>query len=323
MIGRARDCARGLRSATVGIVSGSAVVNNGRKVASNRAMPRALVIAIVIVLGLVARTTAAHADNVDTLIKDLRSGSDYKVRLSAVLALAKLGDARAIDPLIGALSDSDKTVRGAAAVTLGKLVDASTPTATRTKLVTALDRLIARETTASVKTQATKTKQIVAALGAPAVAVAKGGIFVDVGLMAAVPKLAEPVDAMKALMRKTTQTVLTRKAGDMMQTWSTGKTPTKPQLEAKGVKGFQVDGTVNEVSVKQKGSTATVSCKVSMLIASFPNPSIFAVLSGGAAVQGSNDPRDIELGKVDCVAAVVEDLVASKVVSAIRTKASQ
>lgn len=283
-------------------------------------MHRALVIAVVVVLGLGARATTARADNVDALIRDLRTGSDYKVRLSAVLALAKLGDPRAIDPLIGALSDGDKTVRGAAAVTLGKLVDASTPAATRTKLVDALDKLIKRESNASVKTQATKTRQLVAALG---VAAAAGGIFVDVGLMAAVPKVAEPAAAMKALMRKTTQTVLTRKAADMQQSWPTGKAPTKPQLDAKGVKGFQVDGTVNEVSVKQKGSTATVSCKVSMLIASFPDPSIFAVLSGGAAVQGSNDPRDIELGKTDCVAAVVEDLVASKVVPAIRTKARQ
>ena len=282
---------------------------------------RGLAIALLVVLGLGAQT--ARADNVDALIRDLKSGSDYKARLSAVLALAKLGDPRAIDPLVGALSDSDKTVRGASAVTLGKLVDQSTPAATRTRITDALDKLIAREATASVKTQAEKTKKIIAALGTSAPPTAASGLYVDVGLMAAEAVKAEPVAAMKALMRKTTQTVLTRKGPDMQQTWITGKTPTKPQLDAKGVKGFQVDGTVNEVTVKTKGSTATVSCKVSMLIATYPPASIFAVLTGGAAVQGSNDPKDIELAKTDCVSAVVEDLVASKVVAAIRTKAKQ
>lgn len=294
-------------------------VRYGRRV-SVRVIGLALV-AVLVALGVAA--APAHADNVDTLIKDLKSGSDYKIRLSAVLALAKLGDKRAIDPLVGALADSDKTVRGASTVALGKLVDASTPAATRTKITAALDKLIARESTASVKTQAEKTKAIIAALGAATPPPASGGIYVEVGPMAAEKGKAEPVDLMKSLMRSTVQSVLKSRGKDFAQTWITGKTPTKAQLEAKGVKGFQVDGTVNEVGVKTKGSTATVSCKVSMLIATYPPPSIFAVLSGGAAVQGSNDPKDIELAKSDCVAAVVEDLVASKVVGAIKTKAAQ
>jgi len=287
-------------------------------------MTRVLLLALVVVLGLGGHATVAHADNIDTLVSDLKTGSDYKVRLSAVLALAKLGDQRAIDALVAALGDSDKTVRGASVVTLGKLVDASTAATTLTRITGALDKLIARERNDSVKKQAEKTRQIVDALAtATTTAPVAGGIYVNVGAMAAEAKKAEPVAAMKALMRKTTVTMLTRKSADLQQTWITGKTPTAPQLQAKGVKGFQVDGTVNELTVKTKGSTATVSCKVSMLIATFPSPSIFAVLTGGAAVQGSNDARDIEAAKTDCVAAVVEDLVESKIIPAIRTKARQ
>lgn len=285
-------------------------------------MHRGLLFVLVLLLGLGARVATVHADNVDQLIKDLKTGSDYKVRLSAVLALAKVGDKRAIDPLIGALADSDKTVRGASAVALGKLLDATTPDATRTRAAKALDTLIARETNASVKKQAENTRQILAAIVAAAAAsTAAGGIYVDIGAMAAEAGKAEPTATLKALMRKTTVSIMGSKAKDMQLTWPTGKTPTQAQLTAKGVKGFQLDGTVNEVTVKTKGSSATVSCKISMLIATFPPPSIFAVLSGTAAVQGSNDPRDIELAKTDCVAALVEDLIASKVVSAIRTKA--
>lgn len=298
-------------------------MNKRRAVASKPAMLRALLVGLAIVLGLAVTARPAHADNVDALIKDLKSGSDYKIRLSAVLALAKLGDKRAIEPLADALGDRDKTVRGASAVALGKLVDASVSMALREKILAGLDALEKRESASSIKTQAQKTRAIVKGLApppAPAAAPGKGAIYVDVGAMAAT---VEPSAALKTLMRKTAQGMLKSKGAEMLQTWPGGKNPGKKDLDAKGVRGFHVDGTVNELVVKQKGSTATVSCKISMLIATYPEKSIFAVLSGGAAVQGSNDAKDIELAGKDCVAAVIEDLVATKVVPTIRSKAKQ
>ena len=81
----------------------------------------------MLALAVVAALAApARADKVDDLVRDLKTGSDYKVRLSAALSLAKLGDKRAIPAFVIALNDKDKTVRGAAAVSLGKLVDAAT-----------------------------------------------------------------------------------------------------------------------------------------------------------------------------------------------------
>src|SRR5688572_14819827 len=71
---------------------------------------------VALVAVLLVGLGAARADNVDKLLADLKSGRDYKVRLSAALSLAKLGDARAIPGLLDALEDDDKTVRGAAAV---------------------------------------------------------------------------------------------------------------------------------------------------------------------------------------------------------------
>ena len=282
---------------------------------------RAVLVLVVLAFGVVAMPTAVRADNVDVLVRDVKSGSDYKVRLSAVLALAKLGDKRGIPALVGALGDSDKTVRGAAAVALGKLVTAATPATTRKQVKTALEKLVARESTDSVKKVAEKTlAQLAAIEEAAAVTDAPGGgVYVAVADMAS---KAEPIDKLKALAKKTVQTTLTRKGKEFLQTWPGGKVPTKTQLAAKKVMGFYVDGTVNEITVKQKGASATVSCKISMLIASFPEKSIFAVLTGNASVAGSNDERDIALAKEDCVAAVIEDLVASKVVPTIKTKAA-
>ncbi|MBK9037124.1 MAG: HEAT repeat domain-containing protein [Myxococcales bacterium] len=278
-------------------------------------------VAIVVALALVAVAApgVAWADNVDVLIRDVKGGSDYKVRLSAVLALAKLGDQRGVPALVGALADGDKTVRGAAAVALGKVVTAATPATTRAQARTALEKLLARDSTDSVKKVAAKTLKKLDAIDAATITspVTTGGVFVLVAEMAS---KAEP--ELKALAKKTAQTTLSRKAKEFMQTWPSGKAPTKKDLTSKKVSGFYLDGTVNEVTVKQKGASATVSCKISMLIASYPEKSIFAVLTGNASVAGSNDESDIALAKQDCVAAVIEDLVASKVVPTIRTKAA-
>ncbi len=276
-------------------------------------------LAVVAILALVvARPTAARADNIDVLIKDAKSGSDYKVRLAAVLGLAKVGDKRGIPALIGALGDSDKTVRGAAAVALGKLITAATPATTRGQAKTALEKLLAKESTDSVKKVAQKTLDQLAALEAASSAVTTGGIYVSVDKMAS---KAEPVEELRKLMRDTATSVLSKKAKDFMQTWPGGKAPTKKDLTAKSVSGFYLDGTVNELTVKQKGASATISCKINMLIATYPEKSIFGMLTGTASVAGSSDASDIALAKQDCVAAVVEDLVQSKVIPTIRQKA--
>ncbi len=268
---------------------------------------------------LVCGMATARADNVDALIRDLKTGSDYKIRLSAALSLAKLGDKRAIAGFVVALSDTDKTVRGAAAVGLGKLVDASTPKGQRAQVVKALDALIGRETSDSVKKQAEKSAQIIRALDGGGGGALTGAVFVDVGPMSA---KAEPAAKLRALMKKTIEKEFGAKAqGVMMIAWPGGKSPSRKDLDAKKVGGYHVDGTLTEVTVKEKGSSATVSCKVSMLIATFPEKSVFGFLNGGASVTASSDPSDIELAKEDCLSAVVSDLVAKKIIPTIKIKA--
>jgi len=58
-----------------------------------------------------------------------------------------------------------------------------------------------------------------------------------------------------------------------------------------------------------------------MLLASYPDKSIFGLLNGGASVQATGSARDIALAREDCVSAVVEDLIAKKIVPTINTKA--
>lgn len=264
--------------------------------------------------------SAARADNVDDLMRDLKGGSDYKVRLSAALSLAKLNNKRAIPAFVIALSDSDKTVRGASAVALGKLIDATVSKAQRTQVKTALERMIGKESSDSAKKQAQKTLEMIVAMESGGASVAASSVFVDIGPMSSKAAKGDNVK-LKALMKKTTEKTFGSKGKELAITWAGGKSPTRKDLDAKKVSGFHVDGTLTEMTVKEKGSAATVSCKVSMLIATFPEKSVFGFLNGGANVSASNDAADIALAGEDCLAAVVEDLVAKKIIPTIKIKA--
>jgi hypothetical protein len=154
---------------------------------------------------------------------------------------------------------------------------------------------------------------------------------------------------LKGLMVKVANQTMTRVASNMATTWPGGGVPTQAMLQAKSTVGFYVDGTVNVVQVTQAGakpgakpdpttgakpdakpgakpdakpgSSMTVSCKINMLLADYPNKSIFGLLTGGASVQASGSTNDLALAREDCVSAVVEDLIAKKIVPTICTKA--
>jgi len=283
---------------------------------------RATLTTIAGVLALVVLLLArvAHADNVDTLIGQLEDSSD-KVRLSAALNLTKLGDTKAILGLIKRLdsnNESAKNVRSAAAVGLGALVGEKVKGSQRELAIKALRAAQENDPSEFVKAQAEKALEKIGATGGAAPTGTGGSIYVNVGPMSSKTGGANDTK-FREMMVKVSAKTLTRVAANMQQTWS-GGVPTKAQLAAKGFQGFYVDGTLNEVKIEKAGNTATISCKVSMLLASFPERSVFGFLNGGAKVQGSTSQRDIDLGSEDCVSAVIEDLIAKKIVPTIKSK---
>ena len=283
-----------------------------------RAARRVVAITVFVVLGW----RPAFADNVDALVQQLGNDDSDKVRLSAALSLTKLGTERAILPMAKALlADGDKNVRSACAVGLSKIVTARTSSSLRNIAVANLKKAAAEDESDFVKAQAQKA---LAAIGGGGSGTPQpgggGGIYVNIGPMSSKtgggddPKLRD-------LMRKTASKTMGRVAGDMAITWPGGD-PKKADLDKKGVAGFYVDGTLNELAVKQgSASSATVSCKISMLLASFPDKSVFGFLNGGASVQSSGRTTDLALAREDCVSAVVEDLIAKKIVPTIKAKA--
>jgi hypothetical protein len=280
---------------------------------------------IALVLAALLGASVARADNVDELVRQLDGDASDKVRLSAALNLSKLGDARAILPLIKAIgNDSDKTVRGAAAVGLGKLVTDKTRPVIKNLAVATLSR--ARDSDASdfVRSEAEKALRAIGVSGTTstpsAPTVGGGAIYVNIGPMSSRTGDSAVDARLKALMVKVASRTMSRVASQMATTWP-GGAPSKAMLEAKSTVGFYVDGTVNEMNVKETGSSMTVSCKINMLLASYPDKSIFGMLNGGASVQASGSSNDVALAREDCVSAVVEDLIAKKIVPTIHTKA--
>jgi hypothetical protein len=76
--------------------------------------------ALAFVIMMMTFLRVAHADRVGDLTAMLSSSSE-KTRISAVVSLAKLGDKRALKPLVTALHDPNAQIRALAATALGKL----------------------------------------------------------------------------------------------------------------------------------------------------------------------------------------------------------
>lgn len=270
---------------------------------------------LIPVLVLLFHGTAA-ADGVDRLMAQLERGSDYKIRVSAAINLGKLGDQRAIPALTNALSDSNDNVRGAAAASLGMLVDGSTDQKSRQRVLGVLDGLVKRDGSSLVRKQAQRAQERIRKL--PAQSAEAGGIYVNIGAMAT--KAAEAPGKLKQLMRTTTEQTFSKRASTMMTAWPAGGEPSTQQLRAKKTSAFHVDGTLVALEIQSKGNATLVSCKVSMLLATFPEKSMFGFLDGGARVESGSSPREIQYAQEDCVTAVVEDLVSRKIIPVIQQR---
>ncbi len=258
------------------------------------------------------------SDRVSRLVSQLATGSDYKVRLSAALNLAKLRDMRAVPALARAVErDRDKNVRAVAATSLAKLIDASTPDGARNRAVDVLAKAAKKDRDSFVRERAERALKEVRAIAKSGKGGSGTSIYVNVGAMSVTPKGA---GELRNLMRRTAEKQFKSKAKAMMTSWPGGGTPSAKELRASGAAGYHVDGTLTSLQMSESGNSTLVTCKISMLIATYPEKSIFGFLDGGAKVQAGTSAKDIQYARQDCVAAVVEDLVAKKVIPTIETR---
>lgn len=264
-------------------------------------------------LGGLTAAPDARADKVDRLINQLRGASSYKVRLSAALSLTKLGDPRALGPMVRALRDREKTIRGVAAAGLAKLVDERTPAKRRARVQRALRRTIQTDKNSFVRRQAQKAYNRIESLGSSGGG--RGSLFVDVGSMG--DKTGRN-GALRTLMRKTVAKTFQSEARGVKLRLPGSSKPARKSLRQ--MSAYHVDGTITSLEVSSSGRSSQVACKVSMLIATYPEKSMFGFLKGGAQVTTGSSSRDVQYGKQDCVAAVIADLVARKVIPTLESR---
>jgi hypothetical protein len=270
----------------------------------------------IVVVAAILWCQAALADRVDDLAQKLRSDPDYKVRLSAALNLGKLGDARAVDAFIDALRDSDKTVRGVAASALGKLVGAGTSVDAQGRAIAALERA-ANDADNIVRSEAGRSLSAIKALRGTASVPQGKGVYVEVGPMADNTRKSP---ALPGVMRQQVVDGLGKHAPQYLLRWPTGRAPTDSDLRSKGAKAFYVDGSLVALTVNK--SPPGVVCSVSLLLATYPGKSIFGFMKGGAEVTaGSSTDRALTEATSDCLGAVLDDLVATKLVPTIQSRA--
>jgi hypothetical protein len=248
------------------------------------------------VLLLAAASARGASDvKVDELCRAVIEDGNYKVRVQAALVLGKLGDPRAVQPLIKALADQNKTVRGIAASALGQLGDASA--------VEPLRDLLRHESDSFVRGQAEKA---VAALSSSGGGGPKRGakIYVNFGAFVGGVKSAGP-DASKILHE-----ALSRELGKMPIVTLTLNPADQHNFGKSGMSGFYIDGNITKL--EDSGGNET-SCDVKVMVARWPQKSIIMWTNAGASVQSGSRPRDKENARKECLEAsargLSEDLV--------------
>jgi hypothetical protein len=241
-------------------------------------------VALVLVLAIAPPTFAAQS--VETLRKDLATSTDFRVRVSAALALGKKKDVGSLDVISKALSDETAAVRSAAATALGAIGDK--------RALPALDRAKANEKDSTVK------GAIDRAIGAlrpkTKVVVAMGKLENKSG-NAKVSSHFQSVA--KAELAKIPGVQVATSDNDAIEKAKAMKVPT-----------IALDGRLVTLQKQKEGSEVGFNAKVEFVVRKLPEQSLKASVKGNAkalldarAVKGDADLSQLQ---ADAVTAAVQ-----------------
>lgn len=249
-------------------------------------MKHKLLVSIAL-LGFLVSASPARADRVAGLVRALKTNPSYKVRLTAVLGLAKYADPRAVKALIGALSKSseDSRVRGFAAMALGRLRAYAAIKALR-KAARSSDRFLksrARKAMERMCPSSLSGKRFYLNLDKIKTSGPQGQVARTVAVIHLARILAKRSDATTG--------------------WPRCKRPSKRALRRKRMKAFYLD-----TRVKVKATGGGLKIRVSVLFTTYPGQSIKGNAGASAGVQG-----DISSNTVASVTGQLLDALASDI----------
>ncbi len=227
---------------------------------TGRALVQRAIVAIVLFAALLAFAPVSLADGNAQLKRDVVTGSDFRIRLSAALALGKKKDVTAVSALSQALKDQSGAVRAAAAAALGLVGD---PLA-----LPALESARSSEKEATTKAQIEK-----------AIATLKGmkrtKYIVSIGKVE--NKSGNP--KVSSLFQSAVKTELGKVPGIELVG---SEREAAQRAKEKNLPTMAVDSRLTLLTKSNSGSDVAIAAKVEFLIRKIPEQSLKATVKGDA-----------------------------------------
>ena len=225
---------------------------------------------LLLLVAAIVWPAPAEANRVDRLVRILKTAKSYKVRLQVVITLGKLKDSRALPALIGALRDSNHTVRGVAATALGQIGD--------TRAKPHLKRMARSDSNSFARGQAKKALRALQGGGGPPPG---ARFYVTVGKVT--NKTGKGGSGLAEAFRKALIKEFSGVRGVAVP-WSS-RDPSARTLRKLRLKGFVLDGSILKAGKKRSGGGFEISCSIRVSLSTFPGNSMKAFYSGGAGMQ--------------------------------------
>lgn len=282
-------------------------------------MPR---VWVAIVLMTFVSLPVAHADRIGIQARQLQNSGNYKIRLSAVVSLAKTRDPRAIEAISYALTrDGSTTIRRVAAVSLGKMIDTSVSRRIRRRGISALELARDNDSDRRVRVNASRALKQLAVLKRIG---NQPRHFVTVG--SARDNTRRLPRKLKRSMRQLLRYSIRTGVRKFSQSWPSGKLPTRAELRAAGTTAFAVRPIVDVLRVRRNGASVEVKCSVKVRVGLWEGrdgkerwvANKTARASGSGMVTGRNSSHGIAQSQTRCVLAVLEQITTKQVVPFLR-----
>ncbi|MFT3771998.1 MAG: HEAT repeat domain-containing protein [Minicystis sp.] len=251
--------------------------------------------AMALLAGLVAAfvtlgsVPVSVAQNDTSSFRDLATGSDFRVRVAAALALGKSKSPGARPALEKALSDPHPAVRSAAAAALGALGDAGALPVLRTAA--------GREADAGVKSQIEQTIKRLSGTAPQG----KAKFLVSLGKLENKSGVTGPalLGALKASARsRIAQVPGVEVVADGTDAAAEGKSRNLP--------AFALDGSLTQLAKKQGSEGVGYAARVEFLIRKVPDQTLKGTMSGAAQaladakqVKGTSELTQLQMDALD------------------------
>lgn len=237
----------------------------------------------------------AQAKDLDALHRDLASGGDFRLRVSAALAIGQMAQRTSVGPLSKALGDEHPAVRAAASAALGKIGDGSA--------IPAIEAAMGRESVATVKNQHAATLARLRSSGAQASPA--GRFVVKLGNLSNRTGVRSP--DIERTFRESTRRQVAKVPGAVVPG---EREDASSVARARSLPMVAIDGTLSKLASAKSGSDVGWDAQVEYLIKQMPQQQLKGTIKGrgkalanAAAVRGPSEHSQLQ---TDAVNAAVE-----------------